>query len=91
MHQPSRRFQRPRKRKAVAIAGPAIVRVQLPTDGKLKAVSLPTDGQRKPANDDREPEPRLSDETKSAPAQDAHRREAYDDRSSPRPAASGRG
>jgi hypothetical protein len=36
----------PRKRKAVAIAGPAIVR---------KAVSLPADGQRKPANDDRKP------------------------------------
>jgi hypothetical protein len=49
----------PRKRKAVALAGPAIVR---------KAVSLPTDGQRKPGNDDRKPAPALrpTDETKSA-------------------------
>ena len=73
------RYKRPaKKRKAVAIAGPAVVRkakaVGLPTGGKTEPSAPPT-----PANDDRRPPPpsalsprkskpalRPTDETKSA-------------------------
>ena len=45
----------PRKRKAVALKGPAIVRkgVWLPTDGKSKPVEAPDQFPERPANDGR--------------------------------------